>query len=130
MAILSKWCKQNNFESHNSLKLSFTNIWGLCLNFVQCESFLEWNSPDMLLYVRQAWMIQLILVISLWGVLSSFNPKGFYHSHGWSHSSCEGRTFSYTGLIPWKLCRFLLMFWTGFTPLLALIFSLSITFFV
>ena len=46
MAILSKACKPDNFESHNSLKLSFTNIWGLRSNFVDCESFLESNSPD------------------------------------------------------------------------------------
>ena len=46
MAILSKGCKPNNFESHNSLKHSFANIWGLCFNFIGCESFLEWNSPD------------------------------------------------------------------------------------
>ena len=46
MTILSKACKPDNFESHNSVKLSFTNIWGLCLNFVDCESFLESNSPD------------------------------------------------------------------------------------
>ena len=26
MAILSKVCKPDNFESHNSLKLSFTNV--------------------------------------------------------------------------------------------------------
>ena len=48
MIILSKACKPNNFESHNSLKLSFTNIQGLCSNFVDCESFLESNSPDIL----------------------------------------------------------------------------------
>ena len=36
------------FESHNSLKLSFTNIRGLCLNFVDCKSFLQSNSPDIL----------------------------------------------------------------------------------
>ena len=48
MAILSKACKPDNFESHNSLKLSFTNIGGLCSNFVSCESFLESNSPDIL----------------------------------------------------------------------------------
>ena len=41
-------CKPDNFESHNSLKLSFTNMQGLCLNFVDCESFLESNSPDIL----------------------------------------------------------------------------------
>ena len=48
MAILSKACKLDNFESHNSLKLSFTNIRGLRSNFVDCESFLESNSPDIL----------------------------------------------------------------------------------
>ena len=48
MAILSKACKPDNFESHNSLKLSFTNIRGLRSNFVDCEFFLESNSPDIL----------------------------------------------------------------------------------
>ena len=48
MAILSKACKPDNFESHNSLKLSFTDIRGLRSNFVYCESFLESNSPDIL----------------------------------------------------------------------------------
>ena len=48
MAILSKVCKSDNFESNNSLKLSFTNIQGLRSNFVDCESFLESNSPDIL----------------------------------------------------------------------------------
>ena len=46
--ILSKECKPDNFEPHDSLKLGFTNIRGLCSNFVKCESFLESNSPDML----------------------------------------------------------------------------------
>ena len=45
MAILSKGCKSDNFEPHKSLKLSFTDIWGLCSNFVECESFRESNSP-------------------------------------------------------------------------------------
>ena len=48
MAILSKGSKPDNFESHNSLELSFTNICGLCLNSVECKSFLESNSPDIL----------------------------------------------------------------------------------
>ena len=48
MTILSKACKPDNFESHNSLKLSFTDIRGLRSNFVDCESFLESNSPDIL----------------------------------------------------------------------------------
>ena len=48
MAILSKRCRPDNFESQNSLKLSFTNIQGLRSNFVDCESFLESNSLDIL----------------------------------------------------------------------------------
>ena len=48
MTILSKACKPENFESHNSLKLSFTNIRGLSLNFVDYESFFESNYPDIL----------------------------------------------------------------------------------
>ena len=48
MAILSKACKPDNFESQNSLKLNFTNIRCPCSNFVDCESFLESNPPDIL----------------------------------------------------------------------------------
>ena len=48
MAILSKACKPDNFESHNSLKLSFTNIWGLHSNFDDCKSFLKSNPPEIL----------------------------------------------------------------------------------
>ena len=48
MTILSKGRKQDNFESHNSLKLSFKNISGLPSNFADCESFLESNSPNIL----------------------------------------------------------------------------------
>ena len=47
MAILSKGSKPDNFEPHNSLKLSFMNIWGL-RSKIECESFLESNSPDIL----------------------------------------------------------------------------------
>ena len=48
MVILPKRCKPDNFEPHNSQKLSFTNIQGIRSNFVECESFLESNSPDIL----------------------------------------------------------------------------------
>ena len=48
MVILSQACKPDNFESYHSLKLSFMNIQGLHLNSVDCESFLESNSPDIL----------------------------------------------------------------------------------
>ena len=43
---ISKARKPDNFELQNSLTLSFTNIQGLHSNFVDCESFLESNSPD------------------------------------------------------------------------------------
>ena len=48
MTMLPKGVKPDNFESNNSLKLSVTNIWGLCSNFVEWDSFFEWNSPDIL----------------------------------------------------------------------------------
>ena len=48
MTILSKGCKPDNFEPHNSLKLSFTNIQGLHSNVHECEYFLESNSSDIL----------------------------------------------------------------------------------
>ena len=48
MAIFSKGCKPDNFESHNSLKLGFTNIGGFRSNFFECKTFLESNSPDIL----------------------------------------------------------------------------------
>ena len=109
MALLSKGWKPDNFESHNSIKLSFMSIQGLHLNFVECEFFLESNSSDALVCVRQTWMTQFILVISL------FNQKEFYYSYAWSCSLCEGRTSFCMGLICRKLCRFFLMFLTGFT---------------
>ena len=48
MAILSKICKPDNFEQYNFLKLSFMNIPDICSNFVEKGSFLDSNSPDIL----------------------------------------------------------------------------------
>ena len=48
MAILSKACKPGNSKLHSSLKLSYMNIRGLRSNLVECESFLESNSPNIL----------------------------------------------------------------------------------
>ena len=47
MAIFSKACKPD-FESHNSLKPNFTNIRALHSNSVDCKSFLESKSPNIL----------------------------------------------------------------------------------
>ena len=130
MSILSKGCKPDTFKSYNSLKLSFTNIRCLCLNFLDCESFLESNSPDILALCKT----------NLDGStdsgkfsegLPSFNLKGFYYSYAWSCSLCEERTSFCTRLISRKLCRFLLMFQTGFTSLtVLLLLPLLITFFI
>ena len=48
MVILSKACKPDNFESHNSLKLSFTNFEAFIRMIVDCEFFLESNPTDIL----------------------------------------------------------------------------------
>ena len=102
MAILSKGCKPDNFEQHNSLKLLLTNIWDVCFNFVECK--LNQTLMTFLLYVRQTLMTQMILAISLWVVIFLY-PKGFCYSYAWSHSLCEGVTSFCTGLISRKLCR-------------------------
>ena len=65
IAILSKACKPDNFELHNSLKLTCTNIRDLHSNFVDCESFLESNSPDILAPCETNLDDSLILAISL-----------------------------------------------------------------
>ena len=48
MAIISKVRKSDHFESHNSLKLNFTNIRAPHSNFDRCKYFLGTNSPDIL----------------------------------------------------------------------------------
>ena len=63
MAILSKTCKPDNFELHNSLKFSFKNIRGLRSIYVDCK--LPQTLLAFLLYERQTWMTLLILEISL-----------------------------------------------------------------
>ena len=44
--------ERDNFESHNSLNLSFTNVRGFRSNYIACESFLESNSPDILVLCK------------------------------------------------------------------------------
>ena len=91
MAILSKGCKPNNFESHNSLKHSFANIWGLCFNFIGCESFLEWNSWHFCcIWDKLGWLNWFWEFLCGWS--SSFNLKRFCYSYVWSCSLCKGKT--------------------------------------
>ena len=87
MTKLSKACKADNFVSHNSLRLSFTNIRGLRSNFVDCESFLESNSPDIIA------LCETNLVESIDS--GSFSVRGYLpliqkdsSTHAWSRSLC------------------------------------------
>ena len=72
MAILSKACKPDSFELHNSLKLSLC----LCSNFVDWESFLESKSPDIpSVWDKPGWLNWFWQFLC--ETLSSFNLKGF-----------------------------------------------------
>ena len=77
-ACSTKECKPDNIESHNSLKLSFINVWGLRSNFVTCEPFLESTSHD---------IHTLCETNFLCGGLSYFNLKEFCYSYAspWSY---------------------------------------------
>ena len=125
MAILSKACKPENFELCNSLKLSFMYIWGLHSNFVDCESFLESNSPDILTLCETNLDDSIDSGnSSVRGYLPLIRKDSSTHMH-------EGRSSFCRGLISRKLCRFLLMFSTCFTSLsVVILFPLSITFLI
>ena len=131
MTILSKACKPDNFESHNSLKLSFTNIRGLRSNFVDCESFLESNSPNILALCETNLDDSIDSGnFSVRGYLPLIQKDSSTHMHGLAVYVEERRTSFCTGLISRKLFRFLFMFLTCFTSLsVILLFPLSITFF-
>ena len=111
---------------HNSLKLSFTNIQGLCSNFIDCESLLESNSPDIFFLCETHSDDSTDS--------GNFSVRGYLpliFLYAWSHSVCEGRASLCTGVISRKLCGVLLMFSTGFTSLsVLLLFPLLITFFI
>ena len=108
MAILSKAWKPDNFGPHNSLKLSFQNIWGLYSNCVECESLLESNSSG-ILALRET-NLDDSTDSGNFSVRDSLNLKRFCYSYAWFCSLCERRTCFCTGFISWKLCRYLLMF--------------------
>ena len=129
MTILSKACKPDNFESHNSLKLSFMNIWGLRLNFVDGESFLESNSPNILALCDTKLDDSIDSGnFSVRGYLPLIRKDSSTHMHGLTVFVKEGLPFARD--TSRKLFRFLFMFSTGFTSLsVLLLFPLSITFF-
>ena len=117
------------FQSHGSLKLSFTSIQFLCLNFVECKFFLE--SKSQISNIKS-------LLMSL---LYMRNLDDSIHSGSFSMSDfflCTERILLLMhglvvhvkeGINSRKLCRFLCIFSNGFTSLnVLLLFPLSITF--
>ena len=104
------------------------NILGICLNFVDCESFHESTSPNVLV----------LLETNLDGSIGSgnFSVRGYLllicvdssaHMYDLAVYVKEGLPFAQ--VLSLENCRFLLMFLTGFTSLrVLLLFPLSITF--
>ena len=97
--------KPNNFRSHNSLNLSFTNIWSFCSNFNGCKSFLELNPPDILaLYETNvddstdSWMTH----FSVCGCLSLTLNDSATYMRGLATYMKEKLPF-FTRLAPWIL---------------------------
>ena len=126
MTILSKAC---SFESHNSLKLSFKNIGGLPSNFVDCESFLESNSPD-ILALCETNLDDTIDSDSFSVRLSSFNLKGFStHMHCLTVYVKEGLLSAWDLSLENSADSYLCFRQATLLSVL-LLFPLSITFFV
>ena len=65
MAILSKECKPDKFEPHNSLKLSLQIFKASVPILLNVNLSLNQTLLRFLLYARQTWMTQVILAISL-----------------------------------------------------------------
>ena len=91
MAILSKACN----GSQNSLKLSFTNIRGLCSHFADCKSFLESNSPDILALCERNLDDSIDSGnFSVRGYLPLIRKDSGTHMHGLAVSVKEGLPFA------------------------------------
>ena len=133
MAILPKTRKSDNFELHNSQNGSVMNVWGLRSIFFDSESFLESNSPDILVLCETN-LDRLIDSgnFSVRGYLPLIQKDSSTHMHGLTVYVKEGLPFArdLSVVNSYLCCRFLLMFSTGFTSLsVLLLFPLSITFF-
>ena len=107
------------------------NFTSLCLNFIECEFFLESNSPD-ILALCDTFLDESINLgnFSVTGSLYLIQKDFITHMHGLALYVKEGLPFAWELLLENSyLCRFLLMFSTGFTSLSVLfLFPLSITF--
>ena len=128
MAILSKACKPDNFELHNSLKLSFTNIRGLRSNFVDSKSFLESNFSDILALCETNLDDSIDSGnFSVRGYLPLIRKDSSTHRHGLAVNVKKIPSFSRDLFLENSADSVL----TDFTSLcVLLLFPLSITFFV
>ena len=127
VTILLKGHKPDNFESHNSLKLSFTYIQGLHSNFFECESFLESNSPDILTLCETNLDHSTDSGnFSERGYLSLIRKDSVTHMHGFAVYVTEQLPFA-----PNLSLENLFMFSTNFTSFSVLLLCpLPITFFI
>ena len=126
---ISKRRRPDNFQSHNSLKLSFTNTWSLRPNFVECESFLKSNSPNILAQCETNLDDPIDSgKFSVRSYLPLVRKDSVTHMHGLAAYVKEGLPFARD--LSLEFYRFLLMFSTGFTSFrVLLLFPLLITFF-
>ena len=69
ITILSKGSKPDNFEPRNSLKCSLWIFETFMLFLLNVNLFLNKTLLRFLCSVRQTWATQLILAISLWGII-------------------------------------------------------------
>ena len=106
------------------------NIQGFCSNFVEYASFLESNSPNILVLCDRNLDNSIDSSnFSVRGYLLTIQKDCITHIHSLAVYVKEGLPFYGTYLL--KHCRFLLMFWTGFTSLIVLLlFPQLTTFFV
>ena len=95
MAVLSKVCKPDKFEQDNSPKLNFTNIWDVHSNFVECQSFFESNSSD-ILPLCETDLDDLIdsCNVSLRAYLPLIQKDSVIHIHGLAVYVKEGLAFA------------------------------------
>ena len=129
MALLSKRCKPDNFESQNSLKLSFTNTRDVRLNFLEYESFLDSNSPDILALCETNLDDSIDFGnFSVMRYLLLIRKDSTTHMYGLVVYVKEGLPFARNLCLENSADSY---FSTGFTSLsVLLLFPLSITFFV
>ena len=127
--MLSKARKPDNFELHYSLKLSSTNIRGLRSYFVDCETFLVSNYPDILALCETNLDDSIDSGnFSMRGYLPLTRKYSSTHMHGLAVYVKEGLPLAWD--LSLENSAVLLMFLTGFTSLsVLLLFPLSITFF-